>query len=381
MTRIFSLSLALISIVFVSACQKVQGQADAPARPVKVQAVEVAPAMPPLRYSATIQPDREVALAFKVSGYVDFLPQRRGADGRMRPLQAGDAIRAGETLARVREADYRERVNQVTGNIREIEAAQSKATLDLQRARALFGTGSLTKPDFDAAQSAAEARDAQMAAARAQLAMAEIALREAVLVAPISGVVLERRVEIGALVAPGVTVFSIGQVAPVKAIIGVPDLHVARVALGRTLHVTSEGVPGRAFDGIVTAVAPAADSQSRLFNIEIALANRDNALRPGMIGSVEIPVAPQATGAVEIASLAIPLAAVIRSEKVANGYAVYVVEGDAERAVARARQITLGEVRGNAVAVTRGLHKGEAIVVSGPGMLVDGDRVRVIPGN
>jgi multidrug efflux system membrane fusion protein len=381
MTKIFSLSLALMSTVFVTACSKVQGQAEPPARPVKVQAVEVAPATPPLRYSATIQPDREVALAFKVSGYVDFIPQRRGADGRMRPLQAGDAIRAGETLARVREADYRERVNQVAGNIREVEAAQAKSKLDLDRARALFSTGSLTKPDLDAAQSAADARDAQLAAAQAQRALAEIALNEAVLTAPISGVVLERRVEIGALVAPGSAVFTIGQVAPVKAIIGVPDLHIGRVALGKTLHVMSEGAPGRTLDGIVTTVSPAADNQSRLFTIEIAIANQDAALRPGMIGTVEIPVTGAAAETTSIASLAIPLAAVVRSEKVANGYAVYVVEGGPDRPVARTRQVRLGEVRGNAVAVMQGLHKGESIVVSGPGMLVDGDRVRVIPGN
>jgi RND family efflux transporter MFP subunit len=381
MTRILSLSLALMSTVFVTACSKVQGQAEPPARPVKVQSVEAAAAAPPLRYSATIQPDREVALAFKVSGYVDFIPQRRGADGRMRPLQAGDAIRAGETLARVREADYRERVNQVAGNIREIEAAQAKATLDLDRARALLSTGSLTKPDFDAAQSAADAREAQLAAAHAQLALAENALKEAVLTAPISGVVLERRVEIGTLVAPGSAVFTVGQVAPVKAVIGVPDLHVGRVALGRTLHVSSEGAPGRTFDGIVTAVSPAADNQSRLFTIEIALANQDGALRPGMIGTVEVPVTAQAAETASITSVAIPLAAVIRSDKVANGYAVYVVEGGAGHPVAHARQVRLGEVRGNSVAVTQGLQKGESIVVSGPGMLVDGDRIRVIPGN
>jgi RND family efflux transporter MFP subunit len=381
MTRMLSLSLALVSTVIVSACQKVEGQTEQPARPVKVHAVETAPMTPPLRYSATMQADREVTLAFKVSGYVDFIPQRRGADGRMRPLQAGDAIRVGETLTRVREADYRERVNQVAGNIREIEAAQAKAKLDLDRARALFASGSLTKPDFDAAQSAADARDAQLAAAHAQLALAEIALKEAVLTAPISGVVLERRVEIGALVAPGAAVFTVGQVAPVKAVIGVPDLHVSRVALGRPLRVSCEGVPGRTFDGIVTKVAPAADTESRLFSVEVSVANQDYALKPGMIGSVELLASTQAAETAAATFVAIPLAAVVRSDKVANGYAVYVVDGAGDRLFAHARQIQLGEVRGNAVAVMQGLHKGESIVVSGPGMLVDGDRVRVIPGN
>jgi RND family efflux transporter MFP subunit len=367
--------------VLASACQQVQGQTEQPARPVKVQAVESTPVAPPLRYSATMQADREVSLAFKISGYVDLIPQRKGADGRLRPLQAGDAVRAGEVLARVREADYREKVNQVVGNIREIEAAQSKATLDLERARALFSSGSLTKPELDAARAASDARDAQIVSANAQLALAQIALKESVLVAPISGVVVERRVEIGTLVAPGVAVFVVGQVAPVKAVIGVPDLHVSRVALGRTLHVASDGVPGRTFDGIVTAIAPVADSQSRLFSVEVSVANKDLALKPGMVGSVELPTDGTATATAMSASVAIPLAAVVRSETVANRYAVYDDAGDGDRTVARSRQVELGEVRGNAVAVTAGLKKGESIVVSGPGMLVDGDRVRVIPGN
>jgi hypothetical protein len=58
---------------------------------------------------------------------------------------------------------------------------------------------------------------------------------------------------------------------------------------------------------------------------------------------------------------------------------VFVVEGHGDRRIVRAREVGLGDVRGNSVVVTRGLSAGETIVTSGPGLLADGGRVRIIP--
>src|SRR5262249_27366774 len=153
-------------------------------RPVKVQAVQPVAQEPRARYSATIQPDEQVALSFKVGGYVDTIVQRRGPDGRTKALQSGDVVRAGEIVARVRDADYRERLNQAESSVREAEAAQVKARLALERARSLFAVQSLTKPDLDAAQTAFDTGQARLDSARAQAALAEISVRDCALVAP-----------------------------------------------------------------------------------------------------------------------------------------------------------------------------------------------------
>ena len=91
-------------------------------------------------------------LAFKATGYVDDLLRRSGADGRFRAAQPGDRVTKGTVLARVRETDYRDRVNQGRARLAEAEASLVKARLDLERARTLFDAESLTKPDLDAAQ-------------------------------------------------------------------------------------------------------------------------------------------------------------------------------------------------------------------------------------
>ena len=359
----------------LAACERVQGQVEAPSTAVKVQKVNGVPSAPPLRYSATIEADRMVNVAFQTSGYVETILQRRGVDGIARLLQPGDSVAAGTVLARVRETDYRARLAQAAGAVREVEAAQSKAALDLERARALFASASLTKPEFDSAQAAFDANAAQLASARAQLAVANTALGDTAIVAPFSGVVIARQIEVGALVNPGVVGFVIARVAPVKAMVGVPDLHIGSLKPGDRLRVTSEAAPATQFEGLISSIAPSANDQNRLFTVEVSIPNRHGELRPGMVASVEMPANRDSRE--EPSGAAVPLGAIVRSGE--GGYGVFVVEGQGTGAVARARAVQLGDVRGNQVVVTSGLSTGETIVVSGPGLLADGNRVRIIP--
>src|SRR5947208_219613 len=93
-------------------CSKAQGLEAKPARPVRAQTVAPAPPQAGVRYSATIEPFDQVPLAFKASGYIADLLQRSGGDGTLRAVQPGDRVGRGTVLARVHDADYRERVNQ-----------------------------------------------------------------------------------------------------------------------------------------------------------------------------------------------------------------------------------------------------------------------------
>src|SRR5262249_52404487 len=139
--------VAIAASVLFAGCHDVHGEAGPSARPVKIIEARPSAASSGIRYAVSIQPYQQIPLAFKVGGYIDGVLQRRGADGRMRPIQAGDAVRAGTALARVREADYRERINQADASLRELETALAKSTPDLDRARTLFAARSLVKPD------------------------------------------------------------------------------------------------------------------------------------------------------------------------------------------------------------------------------------------
>jgi len=380
MTRIFAIMTIAVSAAALTACRDVHGEAAHPApRPVK--AMEVRPAETPsgIRYAVSMQPYEQIPLAFKSGGYVDSVMQRRGADGRARALQAGDTVPAGAIVARVREADYRERINQANASLQELEAGMAKAQLDRDRARTLFAAQALVKPDLDSAEANYDAYVARLASARANIEMAQIAMRDTAMVAPRGGIILERRIETGSLVGTGTVGFVLGDVAVVKAIFGVPDSLVHRITLGQPLDITTEAFRGSRFTGRVTAVSPSAEQQSRVFDIEVSIPNADGRLRPGMIGAVEVIADPTTAEAVEAAVPAIPLSAIVRSEKRPDHYAVFVVDGDGTDAIVHARAVTLGGVQGNLVAVTTGVAPGERVVVMGATLLKDGEAVRVIP--
>jgi RND family efflux transporter MFP subunit len=95
------------------------------------------------RYSATIVPLTEVPVAFKVDGYVTSIKQVRGANGKMRNLQGGDTVRAGEVLARIRKVDYtnpvdqqRAQVEQSSAQVKQSRAGESQERAGLQKAQA-----------------------------------------------------------------------------------------------------------------------------------------------------------------------------------------------------------------------------------------------------
>jgi multidrug efflux pump subunit AcrA (membrane-fusion protein) len=178
----------------------------------------------------------------------------------------------------------------------------------------------------------------------------------------------------------------------VKARFGIPDAMIPALALGQSIDLTVEAVAGASFTGRVTAIAPAADAQSRVFDVEVTIPNKEGRLRPGMIGAVAIhPTAERAAaeraaaattlGAVAAAALppAVPLTAIVRSVAGKGEYGAFILERHGETDIARLRQVQLGEVVGNSIIVARGVTAGDRVVVSGASLLVDGDAVKVVP--
>jgi multidrug efflux system membrane fusion protein len=364
------------STLAANGCSDAKAIEARPVRPVKAHTVAKAPAPMGVRYSATIEAFEQIALAFKTSGYVEALDRRRGADGMSRAAQAGDAVAKGTILARVEAADYRERLNQSRAKLIEGEALEQKARLDLDRAETLFAADSLIKPDLDAARANFASAGARVAASKAEIAQAANALRDTTLVSPSSGVVLERRVEVGTLVAAGSVAYVLGDIASVKARFGIPDAMIDAVRPGEKIEVVVDALAGTTFSGHVTKLAPAADPQSRVFDVEITIGNRDGRLRPGMIGTV-------AFGRRETSQtdrpLTVPLSAIVKMDGESEGYAVFVLEHRDDADIARASRVQLGDVTGNGVAVASGVKAGDRVVVSGATLIADGDQVRVIP--
>lgn len=361
----------LVSICLFAGCRQ-----QPPPRPVPAVRVEVVTsgtsAGGTAVYSAVVQPKTTTTLAFRGPGYIEQIMMVRSSDGRTRELGKGDRVRRGEVVARIRDAEYEDRVDQAIGQVGAARAAAEKAKLDFDRATRLFATQSITKPEMEAATAHRQATEAQLSAAEAALEEARVALEDTSLLAPVDGDVLEKRAELGAFMAPGTPAFVLGDVSAVKVVVGLPDVALRGVTLGKPVTVTTDAVPGHAFTAHVSRIASAADPVTRNFDIEVEIPNGDRQWRPGMIASVEIGSAE-----LEHAIPSLPLTAFVAAP--GNRFAVMTVEGEDTETRARLRPVELGDVAGDRVAVVRGLAAGERVITAGASMVVDGERVDVMP--
>jgi RND family efflux transporter MFP subunit len=285
-------------------------------------------------------------------------------------------VKKGAMLAKVRDAEYVDKVTAHAANLDKANASLEKASADFKRATDLIATQSITQPDYDSAKREYETAQAAVVAAKAQLNEAKLDLGYTSLLAPMDGVLLSRKIEVGTLVGPGSVGFAMGDLSTVKIVFSVPGVMLRNVALGKTVVVTTESIAGTTFSGKVTAVAPSADTRTRSFEIEVSIPNTRGDLKDGMVATLR---APGDASASPSSAMAVPLSAVVRPKGEASGYAVYVVAGDAGKPIARLRAVQLGPVFGDTIAVTSGIAAGDRIIVTGATVVADGDPVSIAP--
>jgi RND family efflux transporter MFP subunit len=347
---------------------------EKPAIPVRVQKVEARHPEAALRYSATLTPREQVDLTFKVGGYVESILQLPDAEGVLRDVQKGDKVTKGQVLATIRDADYLAKLNQARSALDEAEASLVQAQREFDRAERLVEADVMAKNDYDKAKEKLDLIKAKVKGAQSQVEEASIQLQDTVLKAPLDAFVTARLVERGTLAGPGVKAYILTDLSAVKAVFGVPDRIVSAVGPGHSVNVKVEAVQNREFRGRVSAVSPSADARSRVFEVEITIPNPDYLLRDGMIATVFIGD-PRSGEAVPV----IPMHAVVRPPGSSKGFMVYVLDESGPWPKARGREVKLGRVFANKVAVGEGLSPGEKIIVTGASLLHEGAKVSVIP--
>jgi multidrug efflux system membrane fusion protein len=340
-----------------------------PLTPVRVESVGGATSASSLRYSAAILPGRRVDLAFKAPGYIGDISQV--SDGG-RILQEGDRVRRGQVLARIRPDDFQAKVNQARSQQQEVDAAFAQAQQAWDRSRQLYERKSITRTDYDAAKAAYDMVVARRDGARALVTEANNALADSSLTSPLDGVIIKRLIEVGSLVGPGAPGFVIADNTTVKVLFGAPHEVVKGLTVRQPMTITTESYPNERFQGRITSLAPAADPGSLVFDVELTLPNADGRLKPGMVATLEIARGEQRE------QLTVPLAAIIRSTQDPDGYAVFVVEEREGKSYAKRRDVALGAMVGNTVAVSDGLRSGERVIVTGATIVADGEAVEVL---
>jgi RND family efflux transporter MFP subunit len=286
-----------------------------------------------------------------------------GSGGRVvRVLaDAGSWVNAGQVLAIVDRSVQAQEAAQLAAQVDAARANAALAQSNYERARSLQGRGFVSKAEIDAKKATRDAAYAQVRVAQAQLGATRAEIGRLNVVAPTSGLILARSVEVGQVVGPGSPALfrmAEGGQMEMRAQLSQQDLALVRVGMPAT--VTPVGSQ-RSFFGSVWQVAPVIDPQSRLGDVRIAVPY-DPAMRPG--GFAEAKITAGTTTAPML-----PQSAVLSDDR---GNYVYVING---RNVVERRDIQIGTVNDSGVTIASGLGGNEAVVLSAGPFLSPGQKV------
>lgn len=342
-----SIVLSAIALAVLAGCsgdkkKEVVKETVAEAIPVKVLKLEPTTIATTLDYTANLVADEEVYYAPAATGRIEKIY-----------VEVGDRIKEGQLLV---EMD-RTSLVQAEVELKNLEA-------EYNRAVALNETGSISKQNYDAAVTQYEVAKANVEFLRENTRM----------LAPFDGIVTgkyyeDKELYTGAAAggASKPSVISIQKINPLKAYVDLSEQYYLSVKKGMRVELKSNIYPERTFEGKINIVYPTIDPASRTFTVEVQLPNKDEALRPGMYGTINFFIG-------ETNTLVVPAIAVLKLQGANDRYLFLNENGKAKRV-----SVTLGRRFDDKVEVFSDYIKpGAELVVVGQGRLIDGSPLKIV---
>ena len=230
----------------------------------------------------------EVNLGFKAAGRVSALV-----------VDEGQRVMRGDRLAELDSAEMKNIVAQNRAAVEVVEAEQERSRKDYERAVALVEKEVIPPQQLDAAKKTYDATIAQLRQTRAALAASQDRLRDMVITAPVSGVVLRKNSEAGETVAAGAAVYTLGDLENPWIRVYVKEDKLGLVKLGQKAEVMTDSFPKKTYLGIVTMISSEAEFTPKnvqtqeervklVFALKVSVKNENGELKPGMPADVKI---------------------------------------------------------------------------------------------
>jgi RND family efflux transporter MFP subunit len=337
MGRLITFALAAL----LAAC----GEAPAPkaaaqsTTPVETAAIEIRDIELTTSAEAVIEAVRQSTVSAQIAGRIVELR-----------FDVGDFVKKGEVIARIDERAVTQAEAASVAQVREAQAALANARAQYERSKQLLAQKFISQAALDQTEAAYKAAQARVSALLAGAGAAATERSFATVVAPYSGVVSARLVELGEMATPGRPLMTGFDPSTLRVVATVPQAQVAAIrALGKArIEVPSVG---RWVDVKSMTIVPSADPRTHTTQVRLELPDNVRGVYPGVYARAHFVIgsAPR---------LLVPRAAVLRRSEVT---AVYVVD---EQGRARLRQVRLGSAGDETlVEVLAGLQPGERVAL------------------
>ncbi len=322
---------------------------------VKIDVVKNADAPQLLRLPGTLLGFSQSPVASRASGYI-----------RKWNKDIGSLVQEGEVLAEIDTPELDQLLSQLVATQQQTSESMQLAKSSLERWEALRKKDVVSQQEYEEKKSSYTQAIANYNAAAANAERTRQLSGFKKVVAPFSGVITKRNIDIGDLI-DGTTkpLFLIAKTDPLRVYINVPQSYSQWVKVGQSADISLDEIRGKTFQGQITKSASAIDPLTRTMQVEITLGNKEKKLLPGSFVQVNLKL--PASNAINIPSNAL----LIRKE----GTQVAVV--DAENKV-HLQKILLGRDFGVNADVIEGLKGGERLVLNPSDSLSEGDVVTVV---
>jgi RND family efflux transporter MFP subunit len=320
-----------------------------------VAAIEARALSVSLPLSGSLTPLTQATIKSKVSGQISETT-----------VQEGQAVGAGEVLARIDAADPRARLAQQQAMLEQAQAKLSLANKNQTNNQALLKQKYISQNAFDTTQNTVELAQADVKSAQAQVDLARIALNDMVIRSPIAGIVSKRFVQAGEKLSPDLPVYTIVNLSQMIMEAQVPASDIPRVKIGQEVSFRVDGFDNRNFSGKVARINPAAETGSRAMLVYITVNNADGALKSGMFAKGSI---------VTDRSAIVPLVPLNAIRSVDGGTVVYRIDNN--KVVAQPVKLGLRNEDEGYAEVREGLTAGASVIVAKLDGLKPGSSVKV----
>ena len=231
--------------------------------PVEADLVRVGSISSYLIFNSTIETEEAIQIFPQISGLVERIA-----------AEEGDRVEAGDTLLYIEDEQLL------------IAYQEAKVNFEFQqgnfrRNEEMFKRKLLSDQDYERVRF-------EMEQARLRYDRARLELEYSTIVAPFSGVITERHVQVGARVSSGTQLYDLIKLDDMIARVFVPGQYLMEVAKGQRAEIGSDFMPDQQFDGWVKRISPVVDPRSGTFKVTVGVNDRFEALRPGIFVSVRI---------------------------------------------------------------------------------------------
>lgn len=265
-------------------------------------------------------------------------------------FDVGDTVKKGEVIARIDARAVSQAEEASMAQVREAQAGLANARAQYERSKQLLAQKFISQAALDQAEAAYKTAQARVAALLAGAGQAATEKSFATIVAPYSGVVSARHVELGEMATPGKPLMTGFDPSTLRVVANVPQSEVPAIQGGSKARVEVPSL-GRWVDVKSIVVVPSADPRTHTTRIRLELPADVRGVYPGVYARAHFVVG-------RALKLLVPRDAIVRRSEVT---AVYVIDGDGNP---RLRQVRLGEAADeNFVEVLAGLQSGERVAL------------------